>query len=183
MRARGARAAWVVAPLLVLAGCGAAERPDPVEPLPDATPADLCATIPAALRAGLVSDSSVDEDGTPTAACSLRSPVRTEEPVTGLVTWLRLDDDEMADDALESQCRSVDLTAQQRASAFTVEGAEKACGASGTGSGGGTTTMAGVNGRQLVTVRWTTASGSAAEALDRGRQLMAGVLAELAPPD
>ena len=63
----------VVAALLLLAGCGSFE-PEPVQALPPEAPADLCATLPAATRAGLVGSSSTDVEGTPTAACSLRSP-------------------------------------------------------------------------------------------------------------
>ena len=46
----------VVAGLLLLSGCGGA-APEPLKPMAPEVPADLCATVPAAAKAGLVTNS------------------------------------------------------------------------------------------------------------------------------
>ena len=64
--------AVVVATLLLATGCGSTE-PEPVEPLEPVVPADLCATVPAQLREGLIVNANNSDTGNPTAACSMRS--------------------------------------------------------------------------------------------------------------
>src|SRR5438094_574782 len=62
-----------LAGLLLLSGCGGSE-PAPLKAMQPEVPADLCATVPAPARAGLISNGDSDPTGNPTAACSLRSP-------------------------------------------------------------------------------------------------------------
>jgi hypothetical protein len=149
-----------------------------VEPAPDAVPADLCSTVPASVRQGLVSDTSSATGGSPTAACSLRSPVDVKEPTRVLVTWLASDDEGIAADVLASQCRSFDRLVYQVASGFSAKGADRICAASGGKGGQGSSTIAATTGRQVVLVRYD-APTSAATALDRGKQVLEGVLASL----
>lgn len=175
---RAGRAATCLA-LVVLAGCGSSE-PAPLKALPQEVPADLCAVVPSAARGGLVTDSSLDERGTPTAACSLRSPVGSPDDVRALVTWLQSDDEYAADEVLASQCRSVDTAVFRVQTGFRAEGADKACGASGTESGAGSATLAASAGRQVVTVRYTAQGQTGAAALARAQQVLEGVLSGLA---
>ncbi len=178
-RRAGAGRATACLALLVLAGCGSGD-PAPLKAMPEEVPADLCAVVPPAARGGLVTDSSLDDRGTPTAACSLRSPVGSSDGVRALVTWLQSDDQYAADEVLASQCRAVDTSVFRNQSGFRATGADKACAASGTESGAGSVTIAAAAGRQVVTVRYTAQGQSAAEALTRGRQLLEGVLGGLA---
>lgn len=173
-----ARRLWCVVPLLLLSACGSAE-PAALKPLPQTVPADLCATVPEALRTGLVSDTTTDDTGNPTAACSLRSPVGAAEPVRAVITWLQVDDEYHADDVLASQCRSFDLATLRNESGFRATGADKACAASGRSARGGSATMAAVAGQQVVTVRYDAEATDAATALSRGRTMLEGVLAAL----
>lgn len=182
-RRAGSRAARATAclALLVLAGCGSSSsEPAPLKAMPQEVPADLCAVVPPAARGGLVTDSSLDERGTPTAACSLRSPVGSSDGVRALVTWLQSDDSYAADEVLASQCRAVDTAVFRNQSGFNAVGADKACAATGTESGAGSVTMAASAGRQVVTVRYTAQGQSPDVALTRGRQVLEGVLAGLA---
>ena len=176
---RGGRAATCVALLLLLAGCGSSD-PAPLKALPLEVPADLCAVVPTAARGGLVTDSSLDERGTPTAACSLRSPVGSTDDVRALVTWLQSYDEYAADEVLASQCRAVDTALFRVQTGFRAEGADKACGASGTASGAGSATLAASAGRQVVTVRYTAQGQTGAAALARAQQVLEGVLSGLA---
>lgn len=171
-------AALVVAGLL-LTGCGSTE-PEPLEASEPEVPADLCATVPAQTRAGLVDSASADETGNPTAACSLRSPTGKRPEVRAVVTWLKTNDEVSADDVLGSQCRSIDRQEFRMQSGFSVDGAENACAGSGKIDGADSATMAAVSGLEVVTVRFTSSPASGTAANDRARAMLEGVLAELA---
>ena len=177
-RTRLAPAAWTLVPLLLLAGCGASEKPQPVGPAVDPVPANLCSAVPSQLRSGLVDDSSTASGGSPTAACSLRSPGEVKDPVRILVTWLASDDEGIAADVLASQCRSFDRLVSTVAPGFSARGADRVCAASGAQKGQGSSTIAATAGRQVVVVRYDAAT-SAPTALARGKQVLEGVLASL----
>jgi len=145
----------------------------------DPVPANLCSTVPSQLRTGLVDDSSSASGGSPTAACSLRSAGEAKDPVRILVTWLASDDGNAAASVLDSQCRSFDRLVYKIAPSFSAKGADRVCAASGGKGGQGSSTLAASAGRQVVVVRYDAAT-SAGTALDRGRQVMEGVLASLA---
>ena len=163
---------------LLLAGCGADPKPQKIEPETDQAPADLCATVPTSVRQGLVSDTSSSTGSSPTAACSLRSPVGTAQPVRVLVTWLVMDDSAAAADVLASQCRSFDRLVYRVETGFSARGADRGCAASGGTGGQGSATLAATTGRQVVVVRWD-GPGSASSALAKGRQTLEGVLGSL----
>ncbi|MCW2866718.1 MAG: hypothetical protein JWR20_906 [Marmoricola sp.] len=166
-------------PLLLLAGCGAAEKPQPVGPAVDPVPANLCSAVPGQLRQGLIDDNSSSAgSSSPTAACSLRSSGDVKDPVRILVTWLAADDGNAAASVLDSQCRAVDRLVYTVASNFSAKGADRVCAASGGKGSHGASTLAASAGRQVVVVRYDAAT-SAGTALDRGRQVMEGVLASL----
>ena len=126
------RASLAASAALLLTGCGATTQPQALTPMPDQAPADLCAMVPAAERAGLIADSTSDTadiTGTPTEACSLRSQTGATPQVRTLVTWLQLDDSETALGVYESQCRAVDRTVFRVATGFKATGADRACAA------------------------------------------------------
>ena len=125
-----ARLGLFAAGLLLLSGCGGSQ-PAALKPMEPEVPADLCATVPAAAKAGLVTNSDSDTTGNPTAACSLRSPDGSKAQVRAVVTWVQLDDDVTADDVLASQCRAIDRTEFKEQTGFAAQGADKACAASG----------------------------------------------------
>jgi len=151
-----------------------------LKPMSPAVPADLCATIPDAAKAGLVSNSNSDPSGNPTAACSLRSPDGSPGQVRAVVTWTQLDDDVSADNVLASQCRSIDKTQYKEQVGFQVSGADRACAASGTAGGSDSATMAAVKDRQVVTVRLTSQPPGKPPALQRSLQMLEGVLSSVA---
>jgi len=167
-----------VASLLLLAGCGSSE-PEPVQALPPEAPADLCATLPAATRAGLVGSSSTDVDGTPTAACSLRSPDGATPQVTAVVTWLKSDDEDSAAQVYQSQCRSIDRTEYRAQPGFKPRGADEACAGSGTVSGADSATMTALADREIVVVRLGSKPAGKVPAMARSQAMLEGVLATL----
>ncbi|GAB3667913.1 hypothetical protein GCM10027596_37700 [Nocardioides korecus] len=175
---RLAPAAWTLVPLLLLAGCGASEKPQPVGPAVDPVPANLCSAVPSQLRTGLVDDSSSASGGSPTAACSLQSSVDAKQQTRILVTWLASDDESIAANVLASQCRSFDKLVYTVTSGFSAQGADHACAASGAQKGQGSSTIAATAGRQVVVVRYD-APASASTALERGKQVLEGVLSSL----
>ena len=177
-RFRSGGFAVVLAALLLTAGCGGKE-PAALKPMPPEVPADLCAMVPAAATAGLVSNSSSDDTGNPTAACSLRSPDNSSGQVHGLVTWTQLDDDDSADDVFSSQCRAIDKTEFKERAGFTIEGAQHVCAADGTATGADSATIAAVNERQVVTVRLTSTPAGKPPAFDRAQQMLEGVLSSV----
>jgi hypothetical protein len=178
-RARlGVPVGLVVAGLLVLSACGA--DPAPLKPMEPEVPADLCANVPSAARAGLVTNSNTDTSGNPTAACSLRSPDGSGDQVRAVVTWLQLDDDVSADDVLSSQCRAIDKSEFQEQTGFTVQGADRACAAAARAASQDAATMAAVKDREVVTVRYTSLPPGNPRALQRAQQMLEGVLSSVA---
>jgi hypothetical protein len=174
-----ARLGLVVAGLLLLSGCGGSQ-PAALKPMEPEVPADLCSTIPDSARTGLVTNSDSDSDGDPTAACSLRSPDGSPGQVRAIVTWVQLDDDITADGVLASQCRSIDMTEFKEMVGFTVSGADKACAATGAAAGTDSVTMAAVNNREVVTVRYTADPPRTPAAMQVGQQMLEGVLSSVA---
>jgi hypothetical protein len=171
-------AALVVAGML-LSGCGSSE-PEPLEAAEPEVPADLCATVPADTRKGLIDSASADETGNPTAACSLRSPTGKRPEVRAVVTWLKTNEEASADEVLDSQCRSIDRQEFRMQSGFSVDGAENACAGSGKADGADSATMAAVSGLEVVTVRLSSRPADGTPANERARAMLEGVLGELA---
>jgi hypothetical protein len=175
-----ARLGLVVAGLLLLSACGGSSKPAALKPMEPEVPADLCSTIPASARTGLVTNSSSDTTGSPTAACSLRSPDGSPGQVRAIVTWLQLEDDITANEVLASQCRSIDKTEFKEKAGFTVSGADKACAATAVAAGTDSVTMAAVNNREVVTVRYTATPPRTPAAMQVGQQMLEGVLSSVA---
>lgn len=176
------RASLAASAALLLTGCGATTQPQALTPMPDQAPADLCAMVPAAERAGLIADSTSDTadiTGTPTEACSLRSQTGATPQVRTLVTWLQLDDSETALGVYESQCRAVDRTVFRVATGFKATGADRACAATSS-SGSDSVTMAAVKGNAVITVRTQSQPAQKVSALTQGTQIVEGVVAALA---
>ena len=176
---RSAQAGTLLAVLLLAAGCGGGEAA-PLEPMEPEVPADLCSTIPADLKTGLVSNSNTDPTGNPTAACSLRSPVDSTRQVRAVVTWVQLNDEDSAATVLDSQCRSIDRTEFKEQTGFEAEGADRACAAVGTLAGADSATLAAVADREVVTVRLSELPPGRAPALGRAQQMLEGVLETMA---
>jgi hypothetical protein len=162
---------------LVLSGCGSTE-PEPLEPIPPAVPADLCASVPEDARRGLTTSSSTDETGNPTAACALRSGPGGQSDVRAVLTWTQLNDEDTAQGVLESQCRAIDPQEFARRDPFQVEGGDQAC--AGRGKSADSATLAVLSGREVLTVRMTADPAGQPDALSRGTTLAEGVLASLA---
>ncbi len=177
-RRRTAALGAALATLLLGAGCGGSE-PEPLQAREPDTPADLCATIPEDLTSGLVANGSTDTTANPTAACSLRSPVGAEPEVRAIVTWVQVNDEDSADEVLDSQCRSMDPAVFTTVEGFSAQGAERACAATGTADGAGSTTMAALADREVVTVRLTEAPAGKPPVQQRAQQILEGVLASL----
>jgi hypothetical protein len=174
-----ARLGLAVAGLLLLSACGGGSEPAALKPMEPEVPADLCSTIPDAARTGLVTNSSSDTTGNPTAACSLRSPDGSAGNVRAIVTWIQLDDDISAGDVLASQCRSIDRTEFKEKVGFAVSGADKACAAAGVAAGTDSVTLAAVNNREVVTVRYTATPPRTPAAMQVGQQMLEGVLSSV----
>lgn len=177
-RRRSVRLGAMVPALLLAAGCGGGD-PEPVQAIEPEVPADLCATVPAAARAGLVADSSSSTAGNPTAACSLRSRDVTEGQVRAVITWIQSGDETSAEAVLDSQCQAVDRRAFQVVSGFRAAGADRACAASGKLSGVDSATLAAVSGLEVVTVRLSPDPSRGPSALAQGQQILEGVLGAL----
>ena len=172
----GARAvALTLAAALLLTGCGADDPPTAVEPVPPAAPADLCALVPASVSRGLETSASSDEGGDPRAVCSLRSTSGAR--VRAVVTWLQLEEENPADVVLRSQCAAIDRSRLDEPRGFAVDGATQACAGSRETDGDDVASVAVRRGREVLTARVETTGGPSA--LDRSRQLLEGVLAEL----
>jgi hypothetical protein len=168
----------LAAATLALTACGA--KPQPVTAMQPDAPADLCASVPESAKTGLQVSSDTDTTGNPTAACSLRSAPGAQPEVRGVVTWLRLDDDQEADGVLASQCRAIDPTVYKVQTGFNAKGADKTCAGSGTLGQADSATMAAVTGRTVVTVRWTATPAETAPALAESTQVLEGVLQSVA---
>jgi len=177
-RRRSAQLGTLLATLLLAAGCGATE-PEPLQAMKPEVTADLCATVPAAVRAGLIGDSSTDATGNPTAACSLRSPDAASTQVQAVVTWLQTTDEESADEVWDSQCRAIDRQ-QYREQSVRAGGADDACAASGNIDGADSATLAAVSGRQVVTVRLSAMPPGKAPVIARAQVMLEGVLSSVA---
>jgi len=178
-RRRSAQLGTLLATLLLAAGCGSTE-PEPLKAMEPEVPADLCATVPAATRAGLIGDSSTDETGNPTAACSLRSPGAATTQVQAVVTWLQATDEVSADEVWDSQCRAIDRRQFREQSGFQAAGADEACAASGNIGGADSATLAAVSGRQVVTVRLSSMPPGKAPVMARAQVMLEGVLGSVA---
>jgi hypothetical protein len=176
---RRGRLAVVVATLLLAAGCGST-KPDPVEPLEPAVPADLCSTVPAGLREGLILNANNSETGNPTAACSMRSEDDAATQVRAVVTWVQLNEEYSADEVLDSQCSSIDPKEFRMQDGFTVDGANRACAGSGTVDGADSASMAALSDREVITVRLDYEPKGKQPAMTVGKQMLEGVLSTLA---
>ena len=177
-RRRSVRLATVLTSLLIASGCGSSPEPDPVQPVEPDVPADLCATIPESAKTGLEADSNTVTSGSPTAACSLRSPLGSKQQVRAVVTWLQLGDEVVADGVLDSQCRAMDPKTFTKQPGFQAEGAERACAARGTQAD--SATMAAVSGSEVVTVRYDADTPISPPAFERAQEMLEGVLASMA---
>jgi len=175
---RGRTTLGLVAAGLVLTGCGSTEEPEPLQPVPPAVPADLCASVPEDARAGLTASSSADQTGNPTAACSLRSAPGARPDVRVAVTWTQLNDEDSASGVLDSQCRSIDPQEFARQDGFQVEGGDEAC--AGKGKSADSATIAVLSAREVLTVRVSSDPAGRPDALTRGTAMAEGVLAQLA---
>jgi hypothetical protein len=176
---RRGRLGLVVAALLLAAACGTTE-PEPLKAMEPEVPADLCATVPAALRQGLITDSTTDPTGNPTAACSLRSPGAESPQVHAVVTWVDTNDDSSANQVWDSQCRAIDRQQFKEQAGFKADGADQACAASGKVDGADSATLAALSGRQVVTVRLSSLPPGKAPVMDRGQAMLEGVIHSVA---
>ncbi len=176
---RTAQLGALLGTLLLAAGCGSTE-PEPLTATEPEIPADLCATVPAELRKGMIANANTDETGHPTAACSLRSPDDASPAVRTVVTWLQASDDISADEIFESQCRAVDVGKSREQAGFQAKGAARSCASSGKADGADSTTMAAVTGREVITVRVNSTPAGDQPALQRGQLILEGVLAAMA---
>lgn len=165
----------------VLAGCGS-DEPAALQPLESEAPADLCATIPVAARQGLHASATSDATGHPTASCSLRSADGTRPAVAVVVSWLQLEDETAAATALDSQCRAVDRKVLRPVDAFTVDGADRACGSQGVSTAPDQASLAASFGREVLTVRYTSAPAGPVPAVQNARIMMQSVIAALVRP-
>jgi hypothetical protein len=170
----------VLSALVFASGCGGSSEPEPLKPMEPEVPADLCATVPASARVGLVSNSTTVTTGNPTAACSLRSPANSKRQARAVVTWVQLNDEVSAGEVFDSQCRSIDRTEFKEQAGFEAEGADRACAARGTLEGADSATMAAVSDREVVTVRLSEPSPATATAFARAQRMLEGVLASMA---
>jgi len=158
--------AVVVATLLLTAGCGGDPQPDAVQPLEPVVPADLCATVPAELREGLIMNANNSATGNPTAACSMRSEDDAKSKVRAVVTWVQLNEEYSADEVLDSQCRAIDPQEFRIQDGFSVKGADSA-------------SMAALSDREVITVRLDYEPKGDQSAMAAGKQMLEGVLETL----
>jgi hypothetical protein len=168
-----------VATLLLAPGCGTTE-PEPVEALEPALPADLCSTVPAQLREGLLFSANNSATGNPTAACSLRSADGAATQVRAVITWVQLDLEYSADEVMDSQCSAIDPREFRVQSGFTAAGADRACAGSGTIDGADSATIVTLTDLEVVTVRLDSEPKGKQPALTVAKQMMEGVLSTLA---
>jgi hypothetical protein len=168
----------LAAATLVLSACGAT-KPQPVVAMQPDAPADLCASVPEAVKTGLETSADTDVNGDPTAACSLSSAPGVKPEVRGVVTWLQLDDDDVADGVLASQCRAIDTAVYEVQAGYAPQGSDKACGGSGKLGEADAATVAAVAGRTVVTVRWSAAPAQTPAAFPRSTEVLESVLKSL----
>ena len=171
--------AVVLATLLLTTGCGSSE-PQAVEPLDPVVPADLCATVPAQLREGLITNANNSDTGNPTAACSMRSPDDAADKVHAVVTWVELNEEYSADDVLDSQCRSIDPREFRMQEGFSAKGAQRACAGSRTVKGADSASIAALTDREVITVRLDYEPKGKQPAMAAGKQMLEGVISSMA---
>ena len=171
--------AVVLATLLLTAGCGSSE-PQAVQPLEPVVPADLCATVPAQLREGLIMNANNSDSGNPTAACSMRTPDDAKNKVRAVVTWVQLNEEYSADEVLDSQCRSIDPAEFRMQDGFSAQGAERACAGSGTVQGADSASIAALTDREVITVRLDYEPRGKQPAMTAGKQMLEGVISSMA---
>jgi hypothetical protein len=171
--------AVVLVTLLLTTGCGTSE-PQAVEPLEPVVPADLCATVPAQLREGLIVNANNSSTGNPTAACSMRSPDDAANKVHAVVTWVELNEEYSADDVLDSQCRSIDPQEFRMQEGFSAKGAQRACAGSGTVKGADSASIAALTDREVITVRLDYEPRGKQQAMTAGKQMLEGVIDSMA---
>ncbi len=178
-RRRSAQFGTLLATLLLASACGTTE-PEPLKRMEPEVPADLCATVPAALRQGLIANSNADTTGNPTAACSLRSPDAASPEVHALVTWVQTNDDVSANQVWDSQCSAIDRKEFTEQAGFQVAGADRACGASGNVDTADSATMAALSNTEIVTVRLSSLPPGKPLAMARAKAMLEGVLGSVA---
>ncbi len=178
-RRRSAQLGTLLATLLLASACGTTE-PEPLKPMEPEVPADLCATVPAPLRQGLIANSNTDSSGNPTAACSLRSPGNESPAVHAVVTWVQTNEDVSANEMWQTQCDAMDLHALTEQPGFQAAGADKACAASGTVDGADSVTVAAYSNREVVTVRLSSAPAGKPPAITQAKAMLEGVLDSVA---
>ncbi len=171
--------AVVLATLLLTAGCGSS-KPQAVEPLEPVVPADLCATVPADLREGLIANANNSETGNPTAACSMRTPDNAKNKVRAVVTWVELNEEYSADEVLDSQCSAIDPKEFRIQDGFSAKGAQRACAGSGTVKGADSASIAALTDREVITVRLDYEPKGKQPAMTAGKQMLEGVISSMA---
>ncbi len=160
---------------LLMAGCGS--EPEPLTPIDVAVPANLCALVPEAAKAGLTANANTDTTGNPTAACSLRSPDGAAAQVRAVITWTQMNDESSAGDVLASQCRSIDPAEYAVQPGFSIQGARIAC--AGKGNSADSATVAALSDREVITVRVGSTPAGQPDSLARATQMAEGVLASV----
>ena len=170
--------AVVVATLLLTAGCGST-KPQAVQPMEPVVPADLCATVPAPLREGLIANSNNSASGNPTAACSMRSADGAKPQVRAVVTWVQLNEEYSADEVLNSQCRSIDPQEFRMQDGFSAKGAARACAGNGTVDGADSASMAALTDREVITVRLDYEPKGKQPAMTAAKQMLEGVISSM----
>jgi hypothetical protein len=171
--------AVILATLLLTAGCGSS-KPEPVQALEPVVPADLCSTVPAQLRDGLLTNSNNSATGNPTAACSMRSPDDAARKVRAVVTWVQLNEEYSADEVLDSQCRAIDPKEFRIQDGFSAKGASRSCAGSGTVEGADSASIAALTDREVITVRVDYEPKGKQPAMTTGKQMLEGVISSMA---
>jgi hypothetical protein len=171
--------AVVLATLLLTSGCGSSE-PQAVQPLEPVVPADLCATVPAQLREGLIMNANSSESGNPTAACSMRTPDNAKNKVRAVITWVELNEEYSADEVLDSQCRSIDPQEFRMQDGFSAKGAQRACAGNGTVKGADSASVAALTDREVITVRLDYEPEGEQPAMTAAKEMLEGVISSMA---
>lgn len=187
----GAGLVLLGSPLLV--GCGSSGSSTRLSPIaaPSPAPANLCATIPAPLREGLETQSTLNPNGIPTASCSLRTLQGQSPGVTVSVNWIQYDGPDQAQVAYQSQCTHVDASILTEVP-VDVPGTDESCGAQDVKDPGARSLVNALLGNDLLIARVSTAvtgpaRGAAADgsapavepSLSRAQALLQGVASSL----
>ena len=120
--------------------------------------------------------SDSDTNGTPTAACSLRSSEGAKPQVSAVVTWLQLDDDALGRRRLRQPVPRDRPHPVPRAERLQAAGADQACAGVASVGGADSVTIAAVGGRAVVTARISSVPPGPQPVLTRGTQMLEGVL-------